>query len=272
MPGWTTEIKRFLYPLYIYSRVRPAKRRQLHTLFNESQATDSPPALRLFSNMEEDGIILWLLSAIGCKKGVFLDIGSNDCINSNCANLAFNFDWHGVFVDADKRLLDIGRRMYKLFKKQHLEFIQKTITRENINDISGHFDKGEIDFLNIDIDGDDYSIWEGSSTLSPKIVLIETKIEYGPHRIVVPANDSFAPSEWGASLVSMTELAQRKGYVLVATNREGFNAFYLRHDVFATSKIKELPLEVVLNSVSGSFYKDEVMIPLMKRAKELTQR
>jgi hypothetical protein len=70
----------------------------------------------------------------------------------------------------------------------------------------------------------------------------------------------------------MTELAAKKGYALVATNRDGFNAFYLRRDVLASSNIKELSLEVVLNSVSGSFYNDETMTPLLHRVKELAQR
>lgn len=272
MPNWTTKIKRALYPVYIYPRVKPARQRQLHALFNKLKAAVSPPPLKVFSNMEEDGIILWLLSAIGCKKGVFLDIGSNDCINSNCANLAFNFGWKGVFVDADRRLLNIGKKMYGLFKKHDLKFIQQSVSRENINVLKNYFDNAEIDLLNIDIDGDDYSIWEGLTSLSPKIVLIETKIEYGRHPIVVPADDNFASAEWGASLVSMTALATKKGYVLVATNGEGFNAFYLRRDVLASSGVKVLPVESVLDAVSAGFYKDEIMIPLLSRARKFTQR
>jgi hypothetical protein len=272
MPRWTTEIKRTLYPLFIYPKVTAAKRRQLHALFDELNAGESFPELKVFSNREEDGIILWLLAAIGCKKGVFLDIGSNDCINSNCANLAFNFDWEGVFADVDQRLLNIGRRMYHLFKKRRLRFVQKKVNRESVNELSIYFKNREIDFLNIDVDGDDYAIWEGLSSLSPKIVLIETKIEYGRYHLVIPANERFAANEWGASLVSMTELAHTKGYALVATNREGFNAFYLRRDVLASSHVKELSLESVLSDVKGSFYNEETMTPLLDRLQQFSQR
>jgi hypothetical protein len=272
MPRWTTEIKRTLYPLFIYPKVTAAQRRRLHALFDQLASAEHFPELKVFSNMEEDGIILWLLARIGCKKGVFLDIGSNDCINSNCANLAFNFDWEGVFVDANERLLNIGRRMYKLFNKRKLQFVEKKLRRENVNALSDYFGNREIDFLNIDVDGDDYAIWEGLTALSPKIVLIETKIEYGRHHLVVPANDNFTPNEWGASLVSMTELAHNKGYALVATNREGFNAFYLRRDLLTSSNIKELSLESVLNGVKDSFYNEEIMTPLLNRFQQYNQR
>jgi hypothetical protein len=54
--------------------------------------------------------------------------------------------------------------------------------------------------------------------------------------------------------------------------QEGFNAFYLRGDVFASSKIKELPVNSVLDSVSAGFYTDETMTPLLDRVKKFTQR
>jgi hypothetical protein len=50
---------------------------------------------RCFSQFEEDGIILFIMAALGISEGVFLDIGSGDGVNSNCANLALNFSWRG---------------------------------------------------------------------------------------------------------------------------------------------------------------------------------
>lgn len=46
---------------------------------------------------------------------LFIDIGAADGINSNCANLALNLGWHGLFIDgstengAGPKVLSIAR-------------------------------------------------------------------------------------------------------------------------------------------------------------------
>src|SRR5262249_23579960 len=56
---------------------------------------------RCFSQFEEDGLILFIMAALGIQQGVFLDLGSADGVNSNCANLALNFGWRGTFIDGN---------------------------------------------------------------------------------------------------------------------------------------------------------------------------
>jgi hypothetical protein len=187
----TTRIKQFLYPLYIYPRVSYSRRKHLQSLFRfyRSKVNDNVPVhyastgLRIFSNMEEDGIILWLTASLNIQKGTFIDIGSNDCINSNCANLVFNFDWQGTFIDSDSKLLKIGKRAYQLFgktKELNLQFVEGFLSADNINDILNKYKvNDEVDFISIDIDGNDYTIWQALNVVHPKIVLIENKVEYG---------------------------------------------------------------------------------------------
>lgn len=267
----TTYIKRLVYPLYIYVRVSPAKRKKLRRLFTsyEKGLVDHQPEIRLFSNMEEDGIILRLIASLHIQNGYFVDIGSNDCINSNCANLAFNFNWKGVFVDADEKLLQIGKRNYRFFGKETgNRFVQSFLTSDNINRIiQENSTTSEVDFLNIDIDGDDHAIWKALDCIRPKIVLVENKIEYGEYDIVIPAKAPFRSSEWGASLVSFNKLANQKGYSLVATNKEGFNAFFMRNDCLALSGLEELDIKTVLQEehIRSCFYSQEIMKPLLEK-------
>ena len=54
---------------------------------------------RNYSQFEEDGILLYIFTAIGETNKLFVDIGSGDGVNSNCANLAINFGWHRLFID-----------------------------------------------------------------------------------------------------------------------------------------------------------------------------
>lgn len=71
------------------------------------------------------------------------------------------------------------------------------------------------DVLSIDIDGNDYHVWEAVVDYRPKIVVIEfnpsipTAVEF-----VQPREREIAQ---GSSLLSIDQLARRKGYQLVAT-------------------------------------------------------
>jgi hypothetical protein len=274
---FATRIKQVVYPLYILPKISFLTKRKLKRLFQFYKTQSSPVSfhdvgLKVFSNMEEDGIILWLLASLNIKKGVFLDIGSNDCINSNCANLIYNFDWEGVFIDADKKLLKIGERNYRLFgktQKLNLKFIQHFLSPENINDlITQQVWTGEIDFMSIDIDGNDYYIWKALTCIKPKMVMIENKIEYGWYDIAVPADTTrFKSFEWGASPVALTKVAMEKGYTLVAANKKGFNIFFLRNDLMREN-IPSLKLEDLLNDpeIKKDFYDNDYMEKLIKRS------
>jgi len=273
--AFTTHIKRLIYPLYILPRVTTKSRKKIEDLYarfnNKNEAILNNPNfnLRVFSSLEEDGIILQIIAALNIKKGYFLDIGSNDCINSNCANLVFNLNWTGVFVDANQELLNIGKRNYSLFKKdKNLKFVNGMLYPNNINQIiKANSSTLDIDFMNIDIDGNDYKIWEAIDIVNPKIVLIENKIEYGNYDIVVPVKETFLPSQWGASIVSITKLAQQKKYKLVATNKQGFNAFYVRNDCFERYNLRELLLEDVFaySEINNCFYSETIMQDLLKK-------
>src|SRR5689334_11909912 len=67
---------------------------------------------RCFSQFEEDGLILFIMANLGILNGTFLDLGSADGINSNCANLALNFGWRGTFIDGDEANITRGRAFY----------------------------------------------------------------------------------------------------------------------------------------------------------------
>jgi hypothetical protein len=192
---------------------------------------------RCFSQFEEDGLILFVMAALGIAQGVFLDIGSADGVNSNCANLALNFGWRGTFIDGDKSNIAKGRAFYERHPDTWIyppKFVQGMITRENINQLLTEASvPPEIDLMSIDIDGNDYWVWDAISVTSAKAVIIETHTEFGLKNIVVPYNKDYVypgrhPDYHGASPVAMEKLARRMGYRLIGANRLGFNTIYLR--------------------------------------------
>ncbi len=209
---------------------------------------------RVYSQFEEDGILLYILTLIGSPNRVFVDLGSADGINSNCANLAINHGWSGLFIDGDNNNIERGRNYYASHRHTWAhppKFVCSMICRENINSVirdSGV--SGDIDLLSIDIDGNDYWVWDAIECVTPRVVIVETHVEFGMKSIVVPYDKDYVypgkhPQYHGASPVAMAKLARSKGYRLVGANHYGFNTIYVRNGV-AEEIFPEVSVESIL--------------------------
>jgi hypothetical protein len=213
----------------------------------------SDTGYRVFSQFEEDGILVYLFAILGEGTRTFIDIGSADGINSNCANLAINFGWHGLFIDGNTVSIERGKKYYATHPDTSLfppKFSCSMVNRENINQIIQEAGfSGDIDLLSIDIDGNDYWVWDALEVVIPRVVIIETHIEFGLHNIIVPYDPDYVypgrhPDYHGASPVAMVKLAEKKGYRLVGANRYGFNTLYIKNnkgqDLIPTVTVEEI--------------------------------
>jgi hypothetical protein len=86
--------------------------------------------------------------------------------------------------------------------------------------------------LSIDIDGNDYWVWEALNVIEPRVVIIETNRTFGMRNIVVPYDKDYRrPGKHalysGASPAAMEKLAKRKGYRLVGANNYGINMIFV---------------------------------------------
>ncbi len=203
-----------------------------------SQLNESPSfsknKLNIFTVDDEDGILLNIITKTRTTKKTFIDIGSNDCINSNCANLAFHHGWQGVFIDGNKSVLERGKYIYKKYFGEavnRFSFFQAIVTVKNVNDL---LQKNDVDLLSIDLDGNDYFIWDAIHSIRPKIVLVEVQAEKGNADFIPEQTTEFelyeSDTPKGASPSSMVKLANKKGYELVATNKGCYNLFFVRKD------------------------------------------
>jgi hypothetical protein len=192
---------------------------------------------------------------IGPRTRLFVDIGAGTGINSNCANLAIHHGWHGLFIDGNAENIERGKRFYSSHPSTSLYppvFVSAMVKRDTINSIieAAGF-HGEVDLVSIDIDGNDYWIWDALEAVSPRLVIIETHVEFGLNNVVVPYDPDYVyppgahPQYFGASVTAMADLAERRGYRLVGSNRFGFNTIWLRHTE-AVELIPTLPVERLL--------------------------
>ena len=231
-------IKKYFWKIYFHDMLF-AKAKKKNVEFLQSISTNISTDFNIFTKDGEDGILLYLLNKIGSIDKTFIDIGSNDCINSNCANLAFHHGWKGLFIDGDAASLDRGKYIYsKFFKKavDKFSFVQAIVKPDNINKLlEGYKTTGDIDLLAMDLDGNDYHIWQALEAIKPRIVLVEVQIEKGNNDFVPEYTNSFELYEddipKGASPLSMKKLANSKGYELVAANNGAYNLFFVRKDL-----------------------------------------
>ncbi len=216
--------------------------RMLVNQYREMARTKSVPPLRevgcrVYSQFEEDGMLLCLFAVMGMGKKRFIDVGSGDCISSNCANLAINHGWFGLFIDGDENSLRRGYDYYINHPDTRLappKFLPARIERENINQLISHTDMlGDLDFMSIDIDGNDIWIWDALECVSPRVMMVESRVQYGMRNIAVPYDRNFQypgihENYAGASPMAFATLAKRKGYRLVGANAYGFNLIFVR--------------------------------------------
>lgn len=214
----------------------------------------SDTGFRVFSQFEEDGILLYIFAALGVSHKTFIDIGSSDGINSNCANFAVNFGWRGLFIDGNQKSIERGKAYYSSNPDTALyppKFVHAFIQRENINTIiRDNGFSGEMDLVSIDLDGNDYWIWDALDVIEPRVVIIETHVEFGMNSIVVPYDKNYSypgkHSDYhGASPVAMEKLARKKGYRLVGANSFGFNTIYVKNGI-GEDILPEVTVESVL--------------------------
>jgi len=204
-----------------------------------SAATLNDSEFKAFSQMGEDGIIQYLTRHIPIKHRTFVELGVQDYHESNTRFLLKHNQWKGLVVDSNAQFIDTIQRD-EISWQHNLTAVCSFITAENINDtLQRHGFTGDIGLLSIDIDGNDYWIWEAISVITPAIIIVEYNFRFGAERAVtIPYKPDFTrlsahPSGiyFGASLKALCLLAEKKGYVFVGCSSAGTNAFFVRREL-----------------------------------------
>lgn len=198
-----------------------------------------------YSQFNEDEVIARLLAEHGSGTKRCVDIGARGVMNSNVANLIIHHGWWGFLFDRGLASYKTLIATYGPFddneidraachkcggaKRWPVAIVKDIISPRNVNALLPE----RFDLLSIDIDGQDYHVWEAIAA-RPKIVVIE----YNPNRpghYVMPLNAKYEADrdprnrEWGgASKDALVALGARKGYRLADANAH--NLFFVRND------------------------------------------
>lgn len=198
---------------------------------------------KLFSQSDEDGIIAEIFRRIGTTNRVFVEFGAEIGTENNTRAL-LEAGWTGLWIEGNPDYVgSIKWNFRDRIRKGALRFVDRYVTRENINRLIGRPKfwggagiRGEIDFLSIDIDGNDYHVFEAINVVNPRVVCLEHNHCHAPGAEYIMSYDpnyrwGAGRTDFGASLTSMAQLAGRKGYTLVGCALYGANGFYVRNDL-----------------------------------------
>jgi len=194
---------------------------------------------RVFSQWGEDGIIQYLLHHVSIDRPIFVEFGVENYTESNTRFLLTNNQWSGLVIDGSAENIDYIRRD-QIYWATNLKAEHAFITKENINELlSRNGIAGDIGLLSVDIDGNDYWVWQAIDVVAPRIVICEYNSVFGSEaQVTIPYNPAFVRAQahyskcyYGASISALHSLGKSKGYSLVAGNQAGNNIFFIRNDL-----------------------------------------
>jgi hypothetical protein len=175
---------------------------------------------RVHSQNGEDGIIAEILRRTQ-TQGLAVELGAH-CEYGNCYRLAEQ-GYATLFIERDADRL---QRLASRINGPCVSYKLVHVTVENANLAV----PADTMILSIDIDGNDYWIWQVLAC-RPEVVIIEFNLVHPPpERKVVPYDPKFCwdgTDYYGASLSALYELGRRKGYVLVGTDSVQCNAYFV---------------------------------------------
>jgi len=99
----------------------------------------------------------------------------------------------------------------------------------------------QFDLLSIDIDGNDYYVWEAVQEYRPQLVIIEFNPTLSNSTLFVQKKEH--GRRQGASPASLVELARRKGYELIATTE--LNLLFVISDHYGAFRIADNSLALM---------------------------
>lgn len=204
---------------------------------------------RVYSQWGDDGIIQFLINYLDINNKYFIEFGVADFYESNTHFLLINNNWNGFVIDGSKSNIDKLKES-EMYWRYNINSEVAFITKKNVNELMQLSGFSNIGLLHIDLDGNDYWIFDelDISFLSPEIIILEYNSIFGYERaITVPYKEDFYRFDehysgqfFGASLKALQLLANKKGYYLIGSNSAGNNAYFLKNKY--KSKINEVSL------------------------------
>ena len=206
---------------------------------------------KVFSQFGDDGIIQYILQKLDLPPSErrFVEFGVENYTEANTRFLLINDNWSGLVMDGSEEYVSYIKRD-EIYWRHDLTALARFITRDNINTLLQETGfHGRIGLLSIDIDGNDYWVWEAITVVDPALVIVEFNGLFGAcEAVTIPYQADFQRTKahssnlyWGTSLAALCHLATQKDYVWIGCNSAGNNAYFVRKTVSSRFLCPKLP-------------------------------
>jgi hypothetical protein len=191
----------------------------------------------VMSQCGEDGIIAQIIKLITPQHQYCVEFGAWDGkFASNCYNLLRSHGWSGLMIEANTEKFQELSETYA--GAQNVALANRFVELEGDNKLDNILREYGAPIspglISIDIDGNDYYVWESLTDHRPEIVVIEMNPTV-PNDVVFIQEKSFDVNQ-GCSLAALVLLGKEKGYELAACTM--FNALFVRADKFPLLGLK----------------------------------
>ena len=181
----------------------------------------------IYSQHGEDGILAEIIKRLGIDSGWVVEFGAWDGKKfSNTFNLVTQ-GFQAVYIEGDQEKYNELKKTADEYKNIHP--IKTYIEESGVNSLDNVLENTkcpkDFDVLSIDIDSNDYQIWQCFKNYNPKIVVIEVNSSVA---LNVEAIYSKETRRVGTSFSSMLKLGNEKGYICVLHTG---NMIFARNDL-----------------------------------------
>ncbi|HEX75386.1 MAG TPA: FkbM family methyltransferase [Dehalococcoidia bacterium] len=186
----------------------------------------------------EDGILEYIFSVIGEGSKRCVEFGAWDGeYLSNTWNLVVNRGWEGVYIESDKKKYKSLFEKWRGGNKKVLTInkrIESTGNSTLDNILKSHDIPKQIDLLSIDVDGNEYYIWESIREYKARVIVIEHNPTIPPH---IEAIGCKGNTNIGSSVLALCNLAKRKGHELICCTAT--NSIFVLGELFDLFNIED---------------------------------
>lgn len=177
----------------------------------------------------EDGIIARIFDVIDVKNKWCLELGAlNGTHHSNSWHLVNDLGWSALLIEADVTYYQKLATLYA--ENPNVLTVNAFVSFEGRDSLDQLCARArmpqDFDLLVLDIDGNDYHLWDSLQACAPRVVCIEFN-QTIPNDVEFIQPRDMSVNQ-GSSLLSLTKLGEAKGYALVGTTT--CNAFFVKKE------------------------------------------
>jgi hypothetical protein len=202
------------------------------------------------SHAGEDGIVEKALALLPDLDHWCVEFGAWDGkYSSNTFNLVDRRGYSAVLIESDREKY---RQLCSSYPHRDRAIVMNAYVGWSAADGLDHLLRRQpvprdFDFLSVDVDGNDYHIWDATKEFHPKLVLIEYNFTIA--NAVEFAQPADARCQQGSSAAALVKLAKGKGYELIAATK--LNLLFVDRTYYRHFGIPDNSLEVMRDEEPG---------------------